>query len=135
MIDDLCVYPVKGYSITIKGHGSPAVSLLDDEAKIVCSRLGDKLRIAGTAELAGHNQDITRSRITPLLKWVKNNFPSMDTSEYSQWACLRPMTPDMMPIVMKSKFNNRVYYHCGHGHLGWTTAPATALKLASLIES
>jgi len=136
MIDNLCVYPVKGYSITIdNGHGSPSVSLLDDEAKIVSSRLGDRLRVAGTAELTGHNQDITRSRITPLLKWVKTNFPNMDTSNYSQWACLRPMTPDMIPIVMQSKFNNRVYYHCGHGHLGWTTAPATAVKLTSLIES
>ncbi|NBP15842.1 FAD-dependent oxidoreductase [bacterium] len=135
MIDNLCVYPVKGYSITLNGHGSPAVSLLDDEVKIVCSRLGDRFRVAGTAELARHNQDITRSRITPLLKWVRENFPNMDTSEYFQWACLRPMTPDMMPVVMQSKFNSKIYYHCGHGHLGWTTAPATALKLASLIES
>lgn len=134
MIDNLCVYPVKGYSITVKGHGSPSVSLLDDETKIVSSRLGDRMRIAGTAELAGHNQDITRSRITPLLKWVKINFPSVDTSDYSQWACLRPMTPDMMPIVMRSKFNNKVYYHCGHGHLGWTTAPATAQRLSEMIQ-
>jgi len=134
MIDNLCVYPVKGYSITIEnGHGSPAVSLLDDEAKIVSSRLGDRLRIAGTAELAGHNQDITRSRIVPLLKWVKTNFPNLDTSNYSQWACLRPMTPDMMPIVKKSQFNDKIYYHCGHGHLGWTTAAATALSLSELI--
>ena len=135
MIDNICVYPVKGYSITINnGHGSPAVSLLDDEVKIVCSRLGDRFRVAGTAELAGHNYDITRSRITPLLKWVKTNFPNMDTSDYSQWACLRPMTPDMMPIVMRSKFNSRVYYHCGHGHLGWTTAPATAQRLSEMIQ-
>ena len=136
MIDNLCVYPVKGYSITINnGHGSPAVSLLDDQAKIVSSRLGDKLRVAGTAELTGHNQDITRSRITPLLKWVKTNFPNMNTSDYSQWACLRPMTPDMMPIVKRSEFNSRVYYHCGHGHLGWTTAPATALRLAEMMDA
>ena len=134
MIDNLCVYPVKGYSITVKGHSSPSVSLLDDETKIVSSRLGDRMRIAGTAELAGHNQDITRSRITPLLKWVKTNFPSVDTSDYSQWACLRPMTPDMMPIVMRSKFNKKIYYHCGHGHLGWTTAPATAQRLSEMIQ-
>ncbi len=135
MIDNLCVYPVKGYSVTINnGHGSPAVSLLDDESKIVCSRLGDKLRVAGTAELTGHNQDITRSRVTPLLKWVKANFPNMDTSDYSQWACLRPMTPDMMPIVKRSEFNTRVYYHCGHGHLGWTIAAATAQRLSEIIE-
>lgn len=131
-VDNIQVYPVKGYSITIEhAHGSPGVSILDDETKIVCSRLGDRLRVAGTAEIAGHNRDITRSRIVPLLKWVKKNFPNVDTKNYSSWACLRPMTPDMMPIVGKSQINNRIYYHCGHGHLGWTIAPATASQLVN----
>jgi D-amino-acid dehydrogenase len=131
-IDNIQVYPIKGYSITIDhAHGAPAVSLLDDETKIVCSRLGDRLRVAGTAEIAGHNRDITRRRIIPLLKWVKKNFPNVETKNYSSWACLRPMTPDMMPIINKSQINNKVYYHCGHGHLGWTIAPATALHLVN----
>jgi len=134
MIDKLCIYPVKGYSITLRGHGSPALSLLDDEAKIVCSRLGDRFRVAGTAELTGHNHKITKSRINPLLRWVKENFPNLNINEYSPWACLRPMTPDMMPIVMKSNFNSKIFYHCGHGHLGWTTAPATAQRLAKMME-
>jgi len=132
--NDVCVYPVKGYSITIpSGRGSPSVSLLDDENKIVCSRLGDRFRVAGTAEFTNHNHDIRRERITPLLKWVKTNFPQVSTEEYNQWACLRPMAPDMMPIVKQSKINSKVFYHVGHGHLGWTLAPATAKKLSELI--
>lgn len=134
MDHDVCVYPVKGYSITIEGaRGSPSASILDDEAKIVCSRLGDRLRVAGTAEIGDHNLDITRSRITPLLKWVKDNFPQVTTAEYSQWACLRPMSHDMMPIVRQSSINPKIYYHTGHGHLGWTLAPATAKQLSELI--
>jgi len=134
MDHDVCVYPVKGYSITIEGaRGSPSVSLLDDEEKIVCSRLGDRLRIAGTAEITDHNLDITRSRITPLLRWVRDNFPQVSTENYSQWACLRPMTPNMMPIAKQSNINPKVYYHVGHGHLGWTLAPYTAKQLSEII--
>ena len=113
----------------------PKVSLLDDQAKIVCSLLGRRLRVAGTAELTGENYDIRRDRIQPLLNWVHTNFPEVDTSEYSSWACLRPMTPNMMPIVRPSEKNPKVYYHTGHGHLGWTLAPATAKMLVGLIKS
>jgi D-amino-acid dehydrogenase len=111
----------------------PRVSLLDDQAKIVTSMLGNRLRIAGTAELAGENYDIRRDRIEPLLKWVHKNFPKIDTSNYSSWTCLRPMTPDMMPIVSRSNTQG-VYYHTGHGHLGWTLSPATAKQLVNLIK-
>lgn len=134
--DRIPIYPVKGYSITIDLQDSdqcPAVSLLDDEAKIVTSRLGNRFRVAGTAELAGENYDIRRDRIEPLLSWVKSNFPTIDRSQYSQWACLRPMTPDMMPIVKQSK-NPKVFYHVGHGHLGWTLSPATANQLVYLMS-
>lgn len=133
--DNLPIYPVKGYSITIDDPGHvPWVSLLDDQAKIVTSTLGNRLRVAGTAELAGENYDITRSRIEPLLKWVHNNFPQLNTHNYSSWACLRPMTPNMMPIVGKSKRNSKVYYHTGHGHLGWTLSAGTAKLLANQIK-
>ena len=136
--DSLPIYPVKGYSITINNVNPkylPSVSLLDDEAKIVTATLGNKLRIAGTAELTGENYDIRRDRIEPLLKWVHTNFPNIDTHDYNQWACLRPMTPNMLPIVKQSKKDNRVFYHTGHGHLGWTLSPATAKQLVELIES
>lgn len=136
--DTLSIYPVKGYSITINVRDKdlkylPRVSLLDDEAKIVTSTLGNRFRIAGTAELAGENYDIRRDRIEPLLNWVHENFPDIDTNDYSSWACLRPMTPNMMPIVSASKTSG-VYYHTGHGHLGWTLSPATAKELARLID-
>lgn len=137
--DRLPIYPVKGYSITINldevsGQYAPTVSLLDDQAKIVTSRLGNRLRVAGTAELAGENYDIRHDRIKPLLEWVHTNFPHVNTKDYSSWACLRPMTPNMMPIVGRSKRKNNVWYHTGHGHLGWTLAPNTANDLAKLIN-
>jgi D-amino-acid dehydrogenase len=138
--DTLPIYPVKGYSITVNVKPEqmkyvPKVSLLDDQAKIVTSTLGNRFRIAGTAELDGENYDIRRDRIEPLLAWVKENFPDLDASDYSSWACLRPMTPNMMPIVRKSNRLPKVYYHTGHGHLGWTLSPATAKKLVWLINN
>ena len=136
--DSLPIYPIKGYSITINVDESdmkyiPKVSLLDDQAKIVTSTLGNRFRVAGTAELAGENYDIRKDRIEPLLNWVHENFPNLNTSNYSSWACLRPMTPNMIPIVKKSKKKN-VYYHTGHGHLGWTLSPATAKELVNKIN-
>ena len=125
------------YSITINNVNPellPQTSLLDDQAKIVASPLGNRLRVAGTAELTGENYDIRRDRIQPLLNWVHTNFPKVSTRDYSQWACLRPMTPNMMPIVGQSKNNKNVFYHVGHGHLGWTLSPATANNLTKLIK-
>jgi D-amino-acid dehydrogenase len=136
--DTLDIYPVKGYSITINNVDPkylPKVSLLDDEAKIVTSTLGNRFRVAGTAELAGENYDIRRDRIEPLLNWVHTNFPDINTHDYTQWACLRPMTPNMMPIVQQSKKDSQVFYHVGHGHLGWTLAPATAKQVVELIKN
>ena len=139
--DSLGIYPVKGYSITITANditsyeAMPKVSLLDDQAKIVTSTLGNRLRVAGTAELAGENYDIRKDRIQPLLDWVHTNFPNINTRDYTQWACLRPMTPNMMPIVRQSKKNPKVFYHAGHGHLGWTLSPATAKQLCKIMET
>ena len=112
----------------------PRVSLLDDEAKIVTSSLGNRFRVAGTAELAGENYDITRDRIDPLLRWVHTNFPNINTHDYTQYACLRPMTPNMMPIIEQSKKNLQVFYNTGHGHLGWTLGPATGRRVADLVN-
>lgn len=137
--DRLPIYPVKGYSITIPARDAkslkamPKVSLLDDQAKIVTSTLGNRLRVAGTAELTGENYDIRHDRVQPLLNWVHENFPDLDTRDYSSWACLRPMTPNMMPIFGRSSRKNNVYYNTGHGHLGWTLAPYTARKVVDQI--
>jgi D-amino-acid dehydrogenase len=137
--DNHPIYPVKGYSITINldeksAFHAPYTSLLDDEAKIVTSRFKNRLRVAGTAEITGDNWDIRKDRIDPLLKWVHKNFPKINTENYSSWACLRPMTPNMMPIVKQSSKDHKVFYHIGHGHLGWTLAPATAEILVKIIQ-
>jgi len=136
--DNLNIYPVKGYSITIDLDQEslkhvPTVSILDDETKIVSSTIGNRLRVAGTAELAGTNLDITRARIEPLLEWVNKNFPDVSTENYNPWTCLRPMTPNMLPIITPSASNPNVFYHCGHGHLGWTTSLATAQNLVEIM--
>jgi D-amino-acid dehydrogenase len=137
--DSVPIYPVKGYSITIELSDNdlkfvPKISLLDDEAKIVTSTLGNRFRIAGTAELTGENYDMRRDRVEPLLRWVAENFPMINASRYSSWACLRPMAPDMMPVIRQSRVNRRVFFHTGHGHLGWTYSPATARQLVDLIN-
>ena len=133
--DPLDIYPVKGYSITIDVGTSdlaPKVSLLDDEAKIVSSRLGNRFRVAGTAEINGYNYDIRKDRVDPLVSWVKNNFNGISTEHVVPWAGLRPMTPNMLPIVRRSKVPN-IWYNTGHGHLGWTLGAATAETIAENI--
>jgi D-amino-acid dehydrogenase len=136
--DRVNVYPVKGYSITVSlpdakdQEAAPWVSLLDDNAKIVTSRLGrDRFRVAGTAEFNGANRDIRAERVAPLVAWCRAHFPGMSTRHAVPWAGLRPMMPDMMPRVMQGR-NARVFYNTGHGHLGWTLSAATADAVAAL---
>jgi D-amino-acid dehydrogenase len=139
--DRINVYPVKGYSITVhlddaaSEEAAPWVSLLDEETKIVSSRLGkDRLRVAGTAEFNGVNHDIRYDRVKPLEDWVEQLFPGLPTTRVVPWAGLRPMTPDMMPRVHRGK-NPRVYYNTGHGHLGWTLSCVTADMVSNLIDT
>jgi D-amino-acid dehydrogenase len=134
--DRLNIYPVKGYSITVGLHdaasqaAAPQVSLLDDETKLVTSRLGaDRFRVAGTAEFNGIDLDIRADRIKPLVNWVNQCFPGVDTRRVEPWAGLRPMMPNMLPRVGAGKKAN-VFYNTGHGHLGWTLSAITAHQLA-----
>ena len=135
--DTLHIYPVKGYSITIHAPGdAPWTSLLDDSAKIVTARLGkDRLRIAGTAEFTGYNTDIKQARIRPLKQWARSMIPGINLESITPWAGLRPMTPNMMPIVRKSKVVPDLYYNTGHGHLGWTLGAYTAKHIADLVNT
>jgi len=132
---ELNIYPVKGYSLTIRTdpNNIPDISLLDEHAKIVCSKLGDRLRVAGTAEFAGHDETINPARMAPLYNWVESHFPGVRTTNAEAWACLRPMRPDMLPIWGKFKYSDNVYFNGGHGHLGLTLAPATANKVIKQI--
>jgi D-amino-acid dehydrogenase len=137
--DRVNIYPVKGYSITVKlddaqsQAAAPTVSLLDDETKLVTSRLGlDRFRVAGTAEFNGYNKDIRADRIRPLVDWVNQCFPGINTRQAVPWAGLRPMMPNMMPRVGKGGFAN-VFYNTGHGHLGWTLSAVTADMVAQVV--
>jgi D-amino-acid dehydrogenase len=139
--DRVNVYPVKGYSITVRldddasQRAAPWVSLLDDEAKIVTSRLGrDRFRIAGTAEFNGTNLDIRDDRIRPLVAWCERFFTGVSTEHAIPWAGLRPMMPNMMPKVGPGR-RPRVFYNTGHGHLGWTLSAATAELLAEAVTA
>ena len=138
--DRVPIYPVKGYSITVdlddetSRGAAPWVSLLDDAAKIVSSRLGaGRLRVAGTAEFNDENRDIRADRIAPLVDWTRQLFPKVSTERVVPWAGLRPMMPDMMPRVGAGR-RPGVFYNTGHGHLGWTLSAATAEMVADGIE-
>ncbi len=137
--DRVNIYPVKGYSITVNltdeasQAGAPNVSLLDDETKLVTSRLGvDRFRVAGTAEFNGVDRDIRADRIRPLIAWVEQCFPRINTRSVVPWAGLRPMMPNMMPRVGKGNAAN-VFYNTGHGHLGWTLSAVTADMLGNVV--
>lgn len=137
--DRVNVYPVKGYSITVNlpdlasQQAAPTVSLLDDETKLVTSRLGvDRFRVAGTAEFNGANRDIRADRIRPLTEWVNQCFPGINTRQVVPWAGLRPMLPNMMPRVGAGQRAN-VFYNTGHGHLGWTLSAITADMVAEQV--
>jgi D-amino-acid dehydrogenase len=139
--DRVNIYPVKGYSITVNladaasQAAAPWVSVLDEAAKIVTSRLGaDRLRVAGTAEFNGANKDIRADRINPLVAWTEKLFPAVGTENTVPWAGLRPMMPDMMPRVMRGR-QPGVYYNTGHGHLGWTLCTATAEAVMDLVTA
>lgn len=141
MGDRVNIYPVKGYSITvnlqdeISQNAAPWVSLLDEEAKIVTSRLGQtRFRVAGTAEYNGENRNIRADRIKPLVDWTRRNFQQTATEHVVPWAGLRPMMPDMMPRVQAGK-RPGIFYNTGHGHLGWTLSAATAQAVAYTIRT
>ena len=137
--DRVNIYPVKGYSITVNlldtasQQAAPMVSLLDDETKLVTSRLGqDRFRVAGTAEFNGFNKDIRADRIRPLVNWVNQCFPGVSTRQVVPWAGLRPMMPSMLPRVGAGRRAN-VFYNTGHGHLGWTLSAVTADNVADIM--
>lgn len=137
--DRVNIYPVKGYSITVhledaqSRAAAPDLSLLDDAAKVVTSRLGpDRFRVAGTAEFNGENWDIRADRIRPLVGWVERNFPDVSTERVVPWAGLRPMLPSMMPKVGRGR-HPRVFYNTGHGHLGWTLSGITAEMVGQVV--
>ena len=132
----LPIYPVKGYSVTLKlgEHAlAPHVSITDESHRIVCSRLGNRLRIAGTAELAGYDNSINRVRCEAILARACELFPHLgDTRGAEFWTGLRPATPSNVPIVGRSRVPN-LWFNTGHGTLGWTLGCGSSRALAELI--
>jgi len=133
----LRIYPAKGYSVTlpvINEAASYQVSLTDDEYKLVFSRLGNRLRIAGTAELNGYNTELNLVRCQAIVRRVKQLFPEMTDGEGAQfWTGLRPATPSNVPYIGKSKTSN-LFLNTGHGTLGWTHACGSGAAIADIVS-
>ncbi len=133
----LRIYPAKGYSVTlpvINEAASYQVSLTDDEYKLVFSRFGNRLRIAGTAELNGYNTELNLVRCNAIVRRVKQLFPDMTDGEGAQfWTGLRPATPSNVPYIGKSKASN-VFLNTGHGTLGWTHACGSGAAIADIVS-
>lgn len=133
----LPVYPVKGYSITVPvadEGGAPRSTVMDETHKIAITRLGDRIRVGGTAELNGHNLDLTRERIATLQHVLADVFPrGGDPRRVTPWAGLRPMTPDGTPVLGPTAIAN-LHLATGHGTLGWTMAAGTGRVIADLLS-
>ncbi len=133
----LPVYPVKGYSITVPvadEGGAPRSTVMDETHKIAITRLGDRIRVGGTAELNGFNLDLTPERIATLAHVLGDVFPKGgDPRRITPWAGLRPMTPDGTPVLGPTRFAN-LHLGTGHGTLGWTMAAGTGRVLADLLS-
>ena len=130
------VYPLKGYSITLPlgSAEGPTVSLTDEAAKIVISRLGNRLRAAGTAELTGYDTSINATRCNAILERVRTLFPALASITATEtWAGLRPATPNNVPVIGRTRFAN-LFLNTGHGTLGWTLACGSGKALADLVS-
>jgi D-amino-acid dehydrogenase len=133
------VYPLKGYSVTLTlgpehAEAAPTVSLTDEAHKIVISRLGNRLRAAGTAELAGYDTAVSPVRCAAIARRVVNLFPALRSiTSYESWAGLRPATPGNVPIVGGTRLSN-LFLNTGHGTLGWTLACGSGKALADLVS-
>ncbi len=133
------VYPLKGYSITLplgpaEEDAAPSVSLTDEAFKIVISRLGNRLRAAGTAELAGYDTTVNAARCTAILRRIRQLFPQLGAlNVVERWAGLRPATPGNVPIIGRTRLR-KLYLNTGHGTLGWTLACGSGKALADIVS-
>ncbi|HEX2013208.1 MAG TPA: D-amino acid dehydrogenase [Roseateles sp.] len=141
---DLNIYPAKGYSVTLpvtSPEHSYQVSLTDDEYKLVFSRYtsnedgrGDRMRIAGTAELNGYDRDLNRVRCEAIVRRVEQLFPGAGHLDQAQfWSGLRPATPSNVPMIGKTRMGN-LFLNTGHGTLGWTHACGSGKSVARIVS-
>jgi D-amino-acid dehydrogenase len=134
----LNIYPAKGYSVTIPtegANGAPVTSLTDDELKLVYSNLGDRLRVAGTAELSGYSRNLNRARCQAILDNVKKLFPRAGRFDLATfWSGLRPTTPSNVPYVGRTRYRN-LWLNTGHGTLGWTLGAGSGFRIAEMVAA
>jgi len=131
------VYPAKGYSATypvLDAERVPHVSLTDAAHKLVMSRFGDRLRIAGTAEFGGYSRELNPVRCEAITRVARELFgDALDTSAPAYWSGLRPATPSNVPLVGRSRIPN-LFLNTGHGTLGWTMGAGSGRAIADIVS-
>ncbi|RJG04077.1 D-amino acid dehydrogenase [Noviherbaspirillum sedimenti] len=134
---DLMIYPGKGYSATyqvLDPAAAPTVSLTDDGHKLVISRLGNRLRVAGTCELNGYTRELNTTRCEAITRRTRELFPTAcDYANPSYWSGLRPLTPSNVPYIGKTRFAN-LFLNTGHGTLGWTMGCGSGRAIAEIVS-
>lgn len=132
----LPVYPVKGYSLTLPitdASRAPESTVMDETYKIAITRLGDRIRVGGMAEISGYTNDLGPARRRTLEHSVTDLFPGGNVSEASFWSGLRPMTPDGTPVIGPTRIKG-LFLNTGHGTLGWTMSTGSARVIADLVS-
>lgn len=131
------IYPTKGYSASfpiLNAAAAPSVSLTDSSHKVVYTRLGDTLRMAGTAELSGYSRELNPTRCQAMLLQARELFPdALDYDHVQYWSGLRPSTPSNVPLIGATRVAN-VFVNSGHGTLGWTMGAGSGRALADLMS-
>jgi D-amino-acid dehydrogenase len=131
------VYPVKGYSITVPivdAEAAPVSTVMDESYKVAITRLGDRIRVGGTAEVSGYSSSLHKARRATLDHSLTDMFPrGGDLAKATFWSGLRPMTPDGPPVIGATRYTN-LHLNTGHGTLGWTMACGSARVLADLLS-
>ena len=133
----LPVYPIKGYSLTVPitdASVAPLSTVMDETYKVATTRFNDRIRIGGTAEIAGWDRTLRPHRRGPLERSLRDLFPRAgDVSKATFWCGLRPMTPDGTPVIGRTRYTN-FFLNTGHGTLGWTMAAASGQLIADLVS-
>jgi D-amino-acid dehydrogenase len=134
--EKLPIYPVKGYSITVPIldlERAPRLSLTDEARRVVCSRLGNHLRVAGTAELNGYDLNPDPTRSAAIVSWLEDHLPGVaDVARAEHWCGLRPATPSNVPMIGHTRIHN-LFLNTGHGTLGWTLACGSGRAIADIM--
>ena len=130
------IYPLKGYSLTMPitdESKAPVSTVMDQKYKVAVTRFDDRIRVGGIAEIANHNKDLVQKRRASIEYTVKDLFPGGGDVEAAEfWTGMRPMTPDSVPILGNTKYDNLIL-NTGHGTLGWTMSLGSAKFVADVV--